>query len=342
MVLVCRVLILRNRRYLCIMKIIIKESNLQHLISKLILEQSDDSSVGCDKSISKSGGYVNVWKSMDPNKRNELLKYIQATITQSMDKSKQEYIKWFKNPLTIKKFKTPRERAVLKQLPSYLQTIKNVNITLKGPNGKSSVIAWVSSDKPTLINYNISQLHNGEDFYNQSIDDTTKHEMGHLIDYFFKKNGVATYIQTIQTNDQESYNANYLINDKDQYTRLNVLRGIIGAGPADPPTTLLGKFLNQVKSGNITSKKFDFSGVTSKTPGLKQKNNIQTATEVNKVLQNTIFMDGKSNLNIEQLFSTFGINKGGTVYVSFDLLAQLNVTSKDMGKTYYFLKMTPK
>jgi len=42
------------------------------------------------------------------------------------------------------------------------------------------------------------------------------------------------------------------------------------------------------------------------------------------------------------LFSTFGINRGGTVYISFDLLAQLNLTSKDIDKKYYFLKMTPK
>jgi hypothetical protein len=311
------------------------------LITKIILEQSEDSSISCSRNVSKGADSSNVWKSMDPNKRNELLKSIQTTITQYIDKSKQEYIKWFENPLTIKKFKTPQERAVLKKLPSYLQNIKNINISITGPNGKSGVMAWVSPDKPTLINYNISQLHNGKNFYNQSIDDTTKHEMAHLIDYFFKKNGVTTYFETIQTNNQESYDANYLINDKDQYTRLNVLRGIIGAGPADTPSTLLNKFLNQVNSGKITSKKFNFSGASSKKPGLKQKNNLQAAKEVHNLLRESIFVDGKSNLNIEQLFSNFGINKGGTVYVSFDLLAQLNFTSKDMDKTYYFLKMTP-
>lgn len=321
--------------YLYIMKLV-------SLFKDVIKEQSNDSSIDCDKNVTKEMGYFNVWKDMDPNKRNELIKSIQNTISQSLEKSKGEYIKWFQNPLTIKKFKTPKEQMVLKKIPSYLQTINRVNITFKGANGVVGARAWVNNNAPNIINYNISQIHDGNDFQGQSIEYTTKHEMGHLIDYFFKKNGINTYIQTIQTNDQSTYNANYLINDADQYTRLNVLRGIIGAGPADPPITLLDKFLGQVKSGKITSDKFNFSGSSSKSSGLKQKNDIKVASEVNKILNQSIFVNGKNNLNIEQLFSNFGINVGGTVYVSFDLLAQLNLTSKDLERKYYFLKLSPK
>jgi hypothetical protein len=319
------------------MEIIITEEQL-----KYITEQSDDSSVNCDKNVSKESGYFNVWKTMNPNKRNELIKSIQNTILQSLNKSRGEYIKWFQNPLTIKKFKTPEEQLVLKKLPDYLQTINRANISFKGAGGISGTRAWVNSNSPNIINYNISQLHNGKNFYGMSIDYTTKHEMGHLIDFFFKKNGINTYIQTIQTNDQASYNANYLVNDGDQYTRLNVLRGIIGAGPADPPMTLLNKFLGQVKSSKIKSNKFNFLGTSSNKPVLTQKNNTQKASEVNKLLQQSIFVDGKNNHNIEQLFSNFGINIGGTVYVSFDLLAQLNLTSKDIDRKYYLLKLSPK
>lgn len=319
------------------MKILITESQL-----KYITEQSNDSSADCDKNVSQESGYFNVWKTMDPNKRDELIKSIRNTISQSLNKSRGEYIKWFQNPLTIKKFKNPKEQMVLKKIPSYLQSINRVNIAFKGSSGNIGARAWVNSNAPNIINYNLSQLHNGENFYGMSIEDTTKHEMGHLIDYFFMKNGLKTYIQTIQTNDQSSYNANYLINDADQYTRLNVLRGTIGAGPADSPIILLNKFLSQVKSGKINSNKFNFSGTSSKTPLLTQKNNIQKASEVYKLLQKSIFVDGNNNHNIEQLFSNFGINMNGIVYVSFDLLAQLNLTSKDMERQYYFLKLSPK
>jgi hypothetical protein len=193
-----------------------------------------------------------------------------------------------------------------------------------------------------LINYNLGQIHNGREFVGQTVEYTTKHEMGHLIDYFFKNNGVQTYINTTNADEGSGYAANYLVADSDQYTRLNVLRGIIGAGPDDPPLTLLNKFLAQVKSGKITSNKFNFSAIASPTPGISQKNNVEQATEVAKLLNQTIFVDVKNNHNIEQLFSNFGLVRNGNVYVSFDLLAQFNFTTKDLEKKYYLLKMVPK
>lgn len=319
------------------MNIIIKESQI-----RLLGEQSNDSSVSCDKNISKNSGYDNVWKTMEPNKRNELIKQLNSEVSRSLDKSRESYIKWFQNPLTIKKFKTPKEKEVLKRLPAYLQTIKKINYAFSGPKGGNpNTRAWVNPKSPDVINYNLSQLHNGQDFYGMSIDDTTKHEMGHLIDYFLEKNGVETYIQTIDTDSQESYNANYIVNDRDQYTRLNVFRGIVGAGPADAPQTLLSKFLYQVKSGKISSDKFDFSGISSKS-GMSQKNNTQQTTEIFKLIGGSILVDGKNNHNIEQLFSNYGMDKSDTIYVSFDLLAQQNITSKELEKKFYFLKMSPK
>ena len=321
------------------MKYILTETQL-----KLLVEQSGESSLSCNKNIYKGAGYLNNWKSMDENKRKELVTSIRSTIEQGLGRSKEEYIKWFQHPATIQKFRTPEEKEVLKKLPEYLQTINTIKLVFQDPPGalSSGVRAWVSNVKPTEINYNLSNIHDGNDFQGQSIDYTTKHEMGHLIDFFFKKNGVKTYNQTIDTPTQQDYNDNYLINDKDQYTRLNVFRGIVGAGPNDHPVTLLNKFLAQVKSGKITSNKFNFSAISSPTPGISQKNNKEKATEVMKVLSDTILVDGKPATNILQLFSNFGLVKNGNVYVSFDLLAQFNLTAKDLEKKYYLLKMVPK
>jgi hypothetical protein len=268
---------------------------------------------------------------------------IKSTIEQTLNKSKEEYIKWFQHPATIQKFKTPEEKEVLKKLPSYLQTINTVRLSFNGSKTQPTAIAWVNPvTEPTVIKYNITQIHDGNDFQGTPLDYTTKHEMGHLIDHFFKKNGVETYQQTIDTSAPGSYVANYLINDKDQYTRLNVLRGIIGAGPNDHPSILLSKFMSQVNSGKITSDKFNFSSASSKTTPLSQKNDLQTTKQIWKILINNILVDGKPELNIGQLFSTFGIEKGGTVYISFDLLSQFNLTAKDVEKKYYFLKMSPR
>ena len=319
------------------MKYIITESQL-----KLLTEQLKDSSVQCDKNISKSAGYLDVWRNMDEKRRNELVGSIKNTINQSIEKSRQEYIKWFKNPLTMKKFKTPQEQDVLKKLPTFLNGVFKVNLSFEGPKSSKNARAWTKNTEPNVINYNLSQLHNGNDFEGQSIDYTTKHEMGHLIDYFFRKNGIETYLQTISTETQDAYQNNYLINDRDQYTRLNVLRGIIGAGPADAPETLLSKFLSGVKSGKISSDRFTFKGATSTLPGLVEKNDLETARKIDDYLRDGISVDGRPNLNLQQLFSNFGILKGNIVFVSFELLGHLNVTSKDLEKKYYLLKISPK
>jgi hypothetical protein len=319
------------------MKYILTETQL-----KLLVEQANESSLSCDKNVSNVDGYSSVWKSMDPKKRDEIIKSLNNEVNRSLIKSRDEYTKWFQNPATIKKFKTPKEQEILKKIPAFLQSIKRTNYTINGPKAFPNARAWVSNKEMDLINYNLGQIHNGREFVGQSVEYTTKHEMGHLIDYFFKNNGVQTYINTTNADEGEGYAANYLVADSDQYTRLNVLRGIIGAGPNDHPITLLNKFLAQVKSGKITSNKFNFSAISSPTPGISQKNNAEQANEVNRLLYQSIFVDGKNNHNIEQLFTNFGLVKNGNVYVSFDLLAQFNVTAKDLEKKYYLLKMVPK
>jgi hypothetical protein len=51
------------------MKIVISEQQLRRIIT----EQSDDSSVSCDKNIPKDIGYLSAWQNMDSIKRKNLL-----------------------------------------------------------------------------------------------------------------------------------------------------------------------------------------------------------------------------------------------------------------------------
>lgn len=317
------------------------ESDLIKIIKRVINEQSEKSSLECTVNISKNAPN-NIWEQMDPVKREQKLKEIEKIINQTITKSIDDYTKWFKNPLTVKKFTGFLAKKALGELPNYLKQINRVNIQFNGSDRFKNARAWVNAKEPYIINYNLSQLHDGNDF-TSSIYDTTKHEMGHLIDYFFKKRGVKTYNQTIDTSTPESYQQNYIVNDQDQYTRLNVLRGIIDAGPTDDPLTLLNKFMKKVNSGKITSNKFNFSAVSSNDSPLKQKNDTDTANQIMKVLEHgSIIVDNKDSHNIEQLFSNFAINKGGDIFVNFNLIADLNFTSKEIKNKYYFLKLSPK
>jgi len=252
----------------------------------------------------------------------------------------QEYKIWFKNPQTIRKFKNNKEFNVVKNIGSFLDKIKNIKFhyTYLG-KPESKLYAYVTPKDLTTINYFFPNFHEVNTSI-VSLYELTKHEIGHLKDSYFKLNGFKTYIQTINTSAPESYEYNYIINDNDQYTRLNVLRTTINAGPVDHPSVLLKKFLSKVKDGTISSPKYKFRGLTSKTK--ISKNSRDQALSMNKLLYNTIYVNQKPSMNFEQLFSTFSVQRGQNIYVSFDLIANLNVTSKEIVPKYYYLELSPK
>lgn len=331
-------------------------------IFKLIVEQqkndvinSGDSFLNCDASTttkSPNTFWTNDFNQLDKNAKKILLEKINSEISISLEKSKKEYIVWFSKPKTKSKFK-PNELEVLNKLVTvYLRSQIKIKLFIIGR--KPGVIAWVSSNQLYDINYTLPLIHDGKTF-TQNIYEVTKHELGHLIDYFLSQNGVKTYITTIITNTQQLYDDNYAINDRDQYARLSVFRSLINAGPMDNSKTLLTKFLNGVKSGNITSERYSFS--PSKLEINTTKNNNEQTKLMNTYLHNTIKIGGQKVWNIEQLFSTFATKYGEDIYVNFNLLSSLNQTSVSIGSSqnvnnlaenvtnvteYIYLKLSPK
>ena len=317
------------------MKIVLTESQIKRILIEQDGETSDQT---CSKSISSSPNTLNKWNSLKD--KTALAGVIKSDIKNIIGKCVSEYVTWFSNPKTLAKFKTERERSVVKKIPSFLQGIKNINLSLGGPKGRNTVIAWVHNKNPTTINYNLTMIHNTER-YIMSVYEITKHEIGHLIDHFFIRNGVKTYIQTIRTNTQQEYQDNYIVNDGDQYARLNYLRQLVGAGPVDSPKVLLTKFINKVKSGTITSPTFNMTAIQSKTAN-KSKNNTKSANFFNSKIGAGIVVNGNPSINLGQLFATFASGNGDDIMVSFDLIAKLNYTSKDTQRMYYYLKLSPK
>ena len=320
------------------MKLIITESQLKRVLIEQGEETSDQT---CSKSKSSAPGEFDKWKSLDDATKRSKAVSIKSDISNVIGRCVTEYTTWFSNPGTIAKFKTDKEKSVVKQIPSFLSTIKNINLSIGGPGGRNTVIAWVSNVNMTTINYNLPMIHNTEKYVGSSIYEITKHEMGHLIDYFLTKNGVKTYIQTLDINSQQEYQDNYLINDKDQYARLSYLRQLVGAGPSDSGQVLLTKFMSRVEDGTVTSSKFNMYGIQSKTPK-KTKNDINTAKSIDSKIGMSIMVKGRPSINLSQLFSTFALTSGNDIWVSFDLVAQLNYTSKDTERMYYYLKLSPK
>lgn len=278
------------------------------------------------------------WNGLSDEKKQNLFNKIRIECLNIVKRCNYEYKNWYNEEGTKKKFKPNELNIVKSKLGPYLDNITKINLSFNAP--KPTVIAWVNSKNKSTINFNVPMIHDTEKYIGPNLYETIKHEIGHLIDYFFKDNNIRTYLDTVDTSTQDLYNQNYAINDKDQFTRLNVLRSYIGAGPADSPSVLMNKFMNKVNEGLITSNYYKFTGGTLSTQTTKNSN--QKAQEINKYLNNKIFYQGKPSMNIEQLFATFAFMKGNDIYVNFDLIANLNITSKDINKKYHYLKLSPK
>lgn len=325
----------------------ISESDLVKIIKKIIKEQDEKSSIDkdsyeiCNHNV-KGGSNTSTWWNTEWTKKTKqekesIINNITNQINSGINKSVREYISWFNLPETLNKFK-PNEIKVAKSLPSYLNQINKIKFHLKGPDKVPNAIAWVNYKiNPYLINFNLSKLFEGTSSV-FDVYETIKHEIGHLIDSYLVKNGVKTYLNTVDETGN-NYITNYLINDRDQYTRLNFFRGLVGAGPQDSGKELLNKFLSKVNQGIVTSDIYTFKPAKMSTN--YPKNNIADANAVYKKLQGHIMYDGKTSINLEQLFSNFGkLTNNNMIVVNFNEIANLNVTSKAL--EFDYLVILPK
>lgn len=326
-------------------KILINEFQLNVLVN-LISEQTSgatdtfqDSSDFCDVNVSDK---INTSFPVD---NKVLLNSIQDAAKLQLSNSVTIYKNWYNKPETKNKI---TKKKLLDTLPSFLDKLLSKPISyyvdpVNSPKPKS--IGWVKTpatendvkrlgDEWGVININLYQLHDGKK-YLHNLYDVIHHEMGHILDSYFRVNGEEIYLKTHNTFNQDEYKKNYLINDKDQFTRLSVLRTAIGAGPLDDPKSLLSKFMSKVNEGKISSPYFDFSVTKGQyVPSKFNKNNIETTKIINKYLTGRIFIGELSSKNIEQLFSNFSFIDPGanTIYVNFNLISDLNETTANLDR----------
>lgn len=283
---------------------------------------------------------------------------IESDIKNSIQKSKSEYEIWFSDQGTIGKFKNKSLVPALKSYIKSLGSYKTYYDESKTPNKKANAWVYTPKTKDQLnvlkyktININVFKIHNGKNFVS-SLNQTIKHEMGHIIDNFLTRNGEPAYLKTHEDFNQAQYDQNYIINDKDQFTRLQIFRTVIGAEPLDNGEKLLDKFLQKYQTGEIKISGYTPSKIyLDKVP---EKRDTAKANQAYRFLFQKIIVNNTPSHNIAQLFATFsyftvGDNKLVTLYTSFDKIGELNITSKDAGanlqteenKRYVYLKLTP-
>ena len=311
-----------------------KNAIVKEYSSKFVMEQTssniENTSDFCEFNVSNTTGNTL------PPVNQSLIDTIKNDVKTQISNSVAAYKSWYNKPDTQAKISN---KTLLEELPTFLDTLINkeseIYLTPDSSYSPESV-AWVKTvnnkdQANTLGNdwgkiyINAYQLHNGEK-YTESLYDVIHHEIGHIIDSFFRVNNQDLYVKTHNEFDQEQYKKNYIINDRDQFSRLNVFRGIIGAEPLDDANTLLTKFMSKVTDGTITSPYYVFS-TYSKENYIGKKNDTEESKKIYKLLKDYILVNGVPNFNIAQLFSTYSVLNNGELYVNFNLLSDFNITT---------------
>lgn len=317
-------------------------------------------------------GYYDFWakyeKMPDPEKKAALQK-ISKKIAEYTDLAKKEYKNWYSLPGTVQKFKAQGD-AQDKRRQLMLNYINGIEVKVKTkPSAndsdwfKRSWAYFLPSD-PKNIWINLYNFNNGDALGDANLRTAIKHEIGHAIDNFLTQGGVRVYLATHPKLSPEEYQKQYLAQDKDQFTRLSVFRGIINANPMDTAQGLLDKFMAKVKDGTITSPKYNFSTARggaipylvlspknqddatkalSEIPSEDQpvqevKNTQEESQSVYKFLVNSLEVSGKFDVNLTQLFCNYSRVKkdfpkgyAASILVNFEDIASQNRTTVDVG-----------
>jgi len=292
----------------------------------LLTEEEQDSSENCNFNVTKT-------PNLDIEDQEFPKEQIERDIDEAIKKSTKYYKEWYSKPETIKKIKNEN---LIDNLITFLDDIPKYCYWApdKYDKIKNQRIAWVFFNAGTvgvdLTNNNIKTIFFNafniykDGKYKYDLYTIIHHEIGHLIDGFFSNNDEKLYKKTHKEFSGLDYIKNYIINDQDQFTRLNVLRQTIGAEPNDDSKTLLDKFLNAVNSNKITSKEYKLKSHTTNKKKYK-KNDSETSMKVYEKIKNNFYVNDSLEANIPQLFSTFSIINGDDIYVNFDLISQLNI-----------------
>ena len=293
--------------------------------------------------------YFDFWKRFTNASTTEqrLIKdKMENIIKGSLVKAKNHYIKWYSNPMTINKLPKNEQSKLITLRDKFIPSIEyKINFDKNFTENKEvqDAYAFVSSAKPNIIFINVYNFWTGDFKGEVGLYDTITHEMSHCIDYFLNQNGVVLYQKTSNMENQVGSDS-YIMNDQEQFARLSTLRRQFDVPPMATYQELADIFRNAIKTKKIQSRDFGIS-VSSDSNYLIFKPNkgsvvINAKTKIDRLNQIwkilffdvKIIVDGRTDANLNPLFTNFATIKGGNVYIDLRPLAQLNITTASVDK----------
>lgn len=293
--------------------------------------------------------YFDFWKKFmnsSPTEKRLIKEKMEGIIKGSMIKAKNHYIKWYSNPMTINKLPLEQQSKLKTLRETFIPSIQyKINFDRSFTDNKDvqDAYAFVSSRTPNIIYLNVYNFWTGDFKGEVGLYDTITHEMSHSIDYFLNENGVVLYQKTSSMENQVG-SESYIMNDQEQFARLSTFRRQFDVPPIATYSELADIFRKAIKSNKIQSRDFNIS-VSSDNKYLiftpkKGKVVISASTKIDRLNQiwKILFfdvkmvVDGRTDANLNPLFTNFATIKGGSVYIDLQPLAQLNITTASVDK----------
>lgn len=293
--------------------------------------------------------YFDFWKrfmNASTTEQRLIKEKMEGVIKGSMIKAKNHYIKWYSNPMTINKLPKEQQSKLTILRDTFIPSINyKINFDKSFTDNKDvqDAYAFVSSAKPNIIYINVYNFWTGDFKGEVGLYDTITHEMSHCIDYFLNENGVVLYQKTSSMENQVG-SESYIMNDQEQFARLSTFRRQFNIPPIATYSEIADIFSNAIKTNKIQSKDFSISVSADKkylifkpkrgSVSISAKTKIDRLNQIWKILffDVKIIVDGRTDANLNPLFTNFATIKSGNIYIELQPLAQLNITTASIDK----------
>ena len=293
--------------------------------------------------------YFDFWKrfmNASTTEQRLIKEKMEGVIKGSVIKAKNHYIKWYSNPMTINKLPEEQQSKLTILRDTFIPSINyKINFDRSFTDNKDvqDAYAYVSSAKPNIIYINVYNFWTGDFKGEVGLYDTVTHEMSHCIDYFLNENGVVLYQKTSSMENQVG-SESYIMNDQEQFARLSTFRRQFDVPPMATYQELADIFSNAIKTNKIQSRDFSISVSADKkylifkpkkgSVSISAKTKIDRLNQIWKILffDVKIIVDGRTDANLNPLFTNFATIKSGNIYIDLQPLAQLNITTASIDK----------
>ena len=300
-------------------KIILRESQLNHLINKIILNEQEITPF-----YNGSGNYWATFSGLDDEGRKQEVLKIQNYVNSLKEKTINYFLNFYSNPNTVSKFKNKNNVEALK---SFIKTIKVKLNNSPQNNPQPNAQGYVNSKDPSTLYLNLYTFWTGK--ISITMSEVMDHEIGHSISGYLKTLGETSTQSSQGYYKPEDEKDNYIASNEETYTRIQRLRSILGLKGNEDGVTIMNNIYSQFKNGMFKIPNYSF-GKTQDNRYMVFKRISQEKgmlTDLWHVFSPMTYNNNRMD-DIAALFAKYSQVKNNMVYLDLNFIGRMNQATK--------------